>query len=149
MLCRSLSKDCNETLWWILIQVSQKYLAKKYVYCDSVITVCAKIRNLARLVPPPELATGRLNLFQRKLNTEIKRFIITQMYKICEWLFYLSKNYFLMLPNLWANSPFELWIASFPCLHYLQKGEHNLHPRLCYVWYLTINCSNIVHAISK
>ena len=38
---------------------------EKYVYSDSLITVGAKIRNLARLVPRPEFATGCRNPFQR------------------------------------------------------------------------------------
>ena len=34
--------------------------------CDSVIIVGAKMRNLVRRVPPPELATSGLNPCQRK-----------------------------------------------------------------------------------
>ena len=43
-----------------LFKFPKNILFKKYMYCDSLITVGAKIRTLAKMVAPPELATGRL-----------------------------------------------------------------------------------------
>ena len=124
---------------------------EKYVYSDSVITVGAKIRNLARLVPPPELATGCCKPLQSKLRQGFRNIPIQ---KCTRWV---GACFTWVLSNVSQFViKYELWIAPFARVHYLLKGEHNSRPNifapealLLYVWYNAINCSNFASLQSQ